>query len=97
MAAISVKAMASLALAVLSTCVWAFTDVSPLSVAPIALVCVILAVFALYDIRRSQGILAGRWLAVGGICTGIGSTLIFLGLVPAVQTVREAAFRMQLT
>ena len=39
----SVKAMASLALAVLSTCIWAFTDLSPLSVAPIAFACVILA------------------------------------------------------
>ncbi len=97
MSATSVKAMASLALAVLSTCIWAFTDFSPISVAPIALACVILAVFALYDIRRSQGTLAGRSLAIGGICTGIGSTLIFLGLLPAVQKVREAALRMTLT
>ena len=94
MSATSVKAMASLALAGLSTCIWAFTDVSPLSVAPIVIACLALAMFALYDIRRSQGTLAGRWLAIGGICTGIGSTLIFLGLVPAVQ---EAVLSQQVT
>ena len=90
----SIKSVASVALSVLSISVWAFTDLLPLAVAPVAVACVALAILALWDIRRSQGTLTGRWLAISGIWTGIAAMLFFLGLLPAVQKVREAASRM---
>ena len=88
------KAATSFALAVASICGWAFTDLSPLAVAPVAVGCVVLGMIALRDVRRSQGTLEGRWLALGGVSTGIAALVVFLGLVPAVQKVRESASRM---
>jgi hypothetical protein len=90
----SAKSVVCFLLAVLSTCIWAFTEVPPLAVVLVVVACVALGVLALRDIRRSQGTLTGRWLAIGGIASELAAMAVFLGLVPAVHKVRESASRM---
>ena len=86
------KAVASLVLAILSLCLWAFTNIPAL---PVGVVCLVLAFLALWDVGRSQGELRGRPLACWSIVIELAGMLIFLGLVPAVQRVRDAAQRMK--
>jgi hypothetical protein len=92
--AISGKSAASLAIAVLSVGLWSFTDLPALTAGVAAL---LLAVFGLWDIGRSQGRLKGKGLAVAGIVVEAAAMLVFLLLVPAVGRVREAAQRLAST
>jgi hypothetical protein len=83
------KATASLILGVLAVLFNFVTGVPAL----------ILGILALRDIDRSRGRLGGRGLAIAGISTGVGLSLICgileVGGVLAVQKVREAAGRIQ--
>jgi hypothetical protein len=90
----STKALASVALAALTVGLWAFADVPPLAVLPLGVACIALAVLASRDIRRSDGTLAGRWLAVAAIWSELAAMVCFVLLLPAVQKVRENARRM---
>jgi hypothetical protein len=89
-AKISRKAAVSVVLAMLSLCLWAFTKIPAL---PVGVACLVLAILALRDIRRSQAELRGRQLARGSIAIELAGMLSFLVMVPAVQRVREAAQR----
>ncbi len=83
------KAVASLILGVLSFCV----PVLP------AIIGIVLGCIGLGDIKRSKGRLGGAGLAIAGIITAIVGNILYgislALLVPAVQSVREAAARVQ--
>jgi hypothetical protein len=83
-------AITSLVLGITSFFCWIFTG----------LPAVILGIFALNKINRSNGQLTGSGLAIAGIATGAVSSLMVLPvmialLLPAVQAAREAARRNQ--
>ena len=92
--ATSRKSIASAALAALSIGLWACTRLPD----PVALsfeaACVVLAFLGLRDIRRSEGRLGGRWLAIGGVVAEAAAVVGFLGLLPAVRNVQDASRRM---
>jgi len=83
-------AITSLVLGCVSFFCWMFTG----------LPAVILGIIALRRINRSNGVLKGEGLAIGGIVTGAVSSFLILPmmialLLPAVQAAREAARRNQ--
>jgi hypothetical protein len=87
------KAIASLVLGCASFFFWILTSIPG----------IILGILALRDIKRSQGMVTGEGLAIGGIVTGgigsfmgIGCAGIMIALLlPAVQAAREAARNAQ--
>jgi hypothetical protein len=84
------KAIASLVFGLLSFCLWVFAAVPAF----------ILGALSLRDIKRSDGRLKGRELAVAGLITAGLGTLVVVPLaviLPAVQKVREAANRAKAT
>ena len=92
--ATSRKSIASAALAALSICLWACTRASDPVALSFGAACVVLAFLGLRDIRRSEGRLGGGWLAVGGVVAEAAAVVVFLGLVPAVRNLQDAARRM---
>jgi len=60
----------------------------------LAVVALVLAVVASIRVRRSCGQKKGRELANWGIALASVSGVIFLGLAPAIEHVRDAANRM---
>lgn len=82
--AISGKARASFALAVLSLGLGAVASVLVL---PLGIVCLALAVLALRDISRSQRRLKGRLVAIVSIALEVTGMVVFLFLVPAAREV----------
>ena len=88
------KSLASAALATLSIGLWACTRLPDPVVLSFGAACVVLAYLGLRDIRRSEGRLGGGWLAIGGVLAEAAAVVVFLGLLPAVRNVQEAARRM---
>jgi hypothetical protein len=95
--ATSRESIASACLAALSICLWAFTSIPDPAILMLGAACVTLAFLGLRDIRRGEGRLGWRWLAVGAVVAEVAAVVIFMGLLPAVQKVREAASRMKET
>ena len=88
------KAIASMALAALTLCLWSFTELPALVVLPIGAACIGLALLGLRDIRRSEGRLAGRRLAIGAGVAQSVAVFVFLALLPAIEKIREARERL---
>ena len=82
----SSKAIASVALAALTLCLWSFTELPALAILPLGAACIGLAGFGLRDILRSERRLGGRWLAISSLV----AVFVFLAVLPAIEMIREA-------